>query len=77
MLDFGGFPLQCQFAKKPAPPTTKADGYTVEIQGAEVDVRLDESNEANLYDALEVRYPDRPDRLVLEVVAHEGDNVVR
>eukprot|EP01083_Nonionella_stella_P075868 206452_1 len=77
LADDKAYTYKRPFPKKPAPPATKADGFIVEIQGAVVDVRLEEGKDANLYDALEVRCPERDDRLVLEVVAHEGDNVVR
>uniref|UniRef100_A0A2P2I6F0 ATP synthase subunit beta n=1 Tax=Hirondellea gigas TaxID=1518452 RepID=A0A2P2I6F0_9CRUS len=65
------------FMKKPPPPDKEPDGTIIEIQGAVVDVKLEDGVDVSLYTALEVRCPDRPDRLFLEIVGQEGDNVVR
>ncbi len=54
-----------------------AEGQIVQIIGAVVDAEFPPDSLPGIYNALEVRAPDRDDRVVLEVEQHLGDGRVR
>lgn len=64
-------------SKKPPPPDTDPVGFVVAVQGAVVDVFINEETQVSMLDALEIRRPDLDRRFVMEINSYLGENVWR